>query len=74
MNKVPSEFVPMLKQLITGDYRKYIETRKMQRLSIAPETSPAVSKSSVEFDTALENYLRELPESFYRYQIRSSNE
>lgn len=73
LNKVNSQYVPKLKELITGDYRKYIESRRLQRLSIAPETNLAVSKSSIEFDTALENYLRELSETFYRYQLRSSN-
>ena len=43
-------------------------------MAIAPDTTVAVSRSSVEFDAALEKYLHELPETFYRYQIRASNE
>lgn len=74
LNRLGSEFVPMLQELIRGDYRKYIEGKKQHRQAIQGESTLAAQKSSANFDTALENYLSELPERFYRYQLRSSNQ
>lgn len=70
IERISSPWIPKVKQLLLGDYSNYIEEKKKERKYLTQYSRHRPN----DFQANFQEYMKNLPEAFYRYQVRVSNQ